>query len=286
MTAALTHARTDDEGGVYDPGLYRDDTRATLLSPTTELSAEMLGEYGDLGFLAIRDVLTDAVVEDGLAGLAALVTEGRQDVDIQLEAFAEGRVQDLRGDQLLDVVRKFMRFVHAEERLRAIAGHPHVLGPVRKILGSEEVVLFQDMALLKPPGGGREKPWHQDKAFFTLSLESPIVGVWIALDEATPENGCMHVIPGSHCEGPIPHVRRRDWQICDSGVATARDVVVPLPPGSALFFDGLLHHGTPENRTQTRRRALQFHYIRPDAAYTTDDERLLVFGPEGADAEC
>ena len=179
-----------------------------------------------------------------------------------------------------------MTFVHADNRLRAIAAHHQVLGPVRQILDSDEVVLFQDMALLKPPGGGREKPWHQDKAFFALSLESPIVGVWIALDEATPENGCMHVIPGSHNEGPIPHVKRRDWQICDSNVARARDVVVPLPSGSALFFDGLLQHGTPQNRTATRRRALQFHYIRRDAVRTSDENRLMIFGPEGADAEC
>ncbi len=286
MTAALTHARTDDEGGTYDPGLYRNDTEATLLDPSTDLSEAMLAEYRDLGFLAMREVISPDEVDAGLAGLAALAAEGRDDVDIQLEAFAGERGGDLTGDDLLDVVRKFMSFVHAEERLRAIAGHPHVLGPVRAILGTDDVVLFQDMALLKPPGGGREKPWHQDKAFFTLSLSSPIVGVWIALDEATPENGCMHVIPGSHNEGPIPHVRRRDWQICDSGVATSRDVVVPLPPGAALFFDGLLHHGTPQNRTRTRRRALQFHYIRTDAVRTTDDERLVVFGPDGADAEC
>ena len=51
-------------------------------------------------------------------------------------------------------------------------------------------------------GGGREKPWHQDKAFFEIDVTSPVVGVWIALDEATPDNGCMHVIPGSHLEGP------------------------------------------------------------------------------------
>ena len=75
-------------------------------------------------------------------------------------------------------------------------------------------------------------------------------------------------------------MRRRDWQICDSKVPTARDVVVPLPSGAALFFDGLLHHGTPANTTSTRRRALQFHYLRRDAVTTSDDERLLVFGPD------
>lgn len=282
----LTNTRIDDEGGAYDPSLYRSDTVATALPPATALTPEMLEDYRALGFLAIEGVLAPPDIRAGLDGLAHLAATRPAGVDVQLEAFAADRADELEGDDLLDVVRKFMTFAHADARLRALASHPRVLGPVRQILGSDEVVLFQEMALLKPPGGGREKPWHQDKAFFPLSLSSPIVGVWIALDDATPDNGCMHVIPGSHREGPIPHVRRRDWQICDTHVATARDVVVPLAPGSALFFDGLLHHGTPQNLTRTRRRALQFHYLRPDAVTTSDAERLLVFGPEGADAEC
>lgn len=286
MTTSLRTQADDETGGDYDESLYRNDVRATLLNSGIVLSDSMLEEYRALGFLAIADVISAADVRAGMDGLAHLIATSPSGVDIQLESFAPADLSGLGTDDLLDVVRKFMWFVHAEDRLRAIAAHPRILGPVRQILGHDEVVLFQDMALLKPPGGGREKPWHQDKAFFTLSLESPIVGVWIALDEATPENGCMHVIPGSHAEGPVPHVRRRDWQICDGSVPTARDVVVPLPPGSALFFDGLLQHGTPANRTSTRRRALQFHYIRPDAVHTSDDERLLVFGPDGADAQC
>ncbi|GAB2594685.1 phytanoyl-CoA dioxygenase family protein [Pseudactinotalea suaedae] len=282
----MTNTRTDDEGGEYDSGLYRDDTPATLLPSSTALDHRMIGEYRDLGFLAMADVISPAQVRDAVHGLAELAARRPEGVDIQLEAFAHERLAQLEADEQLDVVRKLQRFVHADERLRQVAASEQVLGPVRAILGTDDVVLFQDMALLKPPGGGREKPWHQDKAFFALSLETPIVGVWIALDEATPANGCMHVIPGSHLEGPIPHVRRRDWQICDSKVPTARDVVVPLPPGAALFFDGLLHHGTPANVTSTRRRALQFHYLRRDAVRTSDAERLMVFGPEGADAEC
>lgn len=286
MTTKTLTTRTDTDGGSYDPQLYSDGVRAPLIDASATLTAEMLGDYGDLGFLAMTGVIREEEVLSGLAGLAHLVTAQPAGVDIQLEAFASDNLADLSTDALLDIVRKFSHFVHADDRLRAIASHPNILGPVRQILGTDDVVLFQDMALLKPPRGGREKPWHQDKAFLPISLESPIVGVWIALDEATPKNGCMHVIPGSHNEGPIAHVIRRDWQICDANVATARDVVVPLTPGSALFFDGLLHHGTPQNHTDTRRRALQFHYIRADAVATNDEERLLVFGPEGAKAEC
>jgi copper chaperone CopZ len=67
---------------------------------------------------------------------------------------------------------------------------------------------FQDMALLKPPRLGREKPWHQDAAYFRGSDPHLMFGVWIALDPATRENGCMEVIPRSHLAGPAPHVPR------------------------------------------------------------------------------
>jgi len=138
------------------------------------------------------------------------------------------------------------------------------------------------MALIKPPDGGSEKPWHQDKAYFDVALDAPVVGVWIALDEATAENGCMHVVPGSHRGGPVVHFDRRDWQICDTDVQVDEDVMVPLAPGGALLFDGLVHHGTPPNRSEARRRALQFHYTAADAEWVEGGQD--AFGSEGTDS--
>jgi phytanoyl-CoA hydroxylase len=145
--------------------------------------------------------------------------------------------------------------------------------------------MFQDMALLKPPGGGREKPWHQDNAYFDIEPGTPIVGVWIALDPATAENGCMHVVPGSHREGPMVHFRRRDWQICDDQVDGGRGTMIPLPAGGALFFDGLIHHGTSANRTSRRRRAVQLHYV-PAGTARSSDGRLEISGSAGKDVTC
>jgi phytanoyl-CoA hydroxylase len=97
-------------------------------------------------------------------------------------------------------------------------------------------------------------------AYFGWGPPEKIVGVWIALDPATPENGCMHVLPGTHRAGPVPHTHDRDCQIPDARVEVEKDVLVPLAPGGALFFSALLHHGTPPNDSPHRRWALQYHY--------------------------
>lgn len=237
------------------------------------------------GYIAISRVFNDAEVGAAVNGLEALLMEPKG-AEIYFESSAADKLAELDGSARLDVVRKFMRFVDHDPRLHAMAYHPQLLDVVRRLIGTRDVVLFQDMALLKPPGGGREKPWHQDNAYFNIEPGTPIVGVWIALDPATPENGCMHVIPGSHREGPVLHFQRRGWQICDSDVQTWRDVVVPLPSGGALFFDGMMHHGTPANRTDHRRRAVQFHYVAASTAEVTEERRLEIFGSDGKNVTC
>ncbi len=267
-------------------GLYRNDVIAPALPDLEAVDDDALEQYRALGFLPVRSVLTPQQVEESIGALIGLIEQAPDGINLQFEAWAADHLDRLHGEERMDAVRKLMSFATLDQRLSAIAHHPSVLRIVRALIGSSDVVLLQDMALLKPPGGGREKPWHQDKAFFNIDLEAPIVGVWIALDDATYDNGCMHVVPGSHREGPVPHFARRDWQICDHDVATARDVVVPLPAGGLLFFDGFIHHGTPTNRTDTRRRALQFHFVDRNAVRITEEDRLAVFGLEGRGAEC
>lgn len=277
--------RIDTYTGEYPPGLYEFDMTSPKTATLASVAADDLAQYRALGFLAVERALDSSQVQSALDGLRAILLDPG-DVDLEFEAWATSKIERLNGEERFDAVRKFMWFVHADERLNRLAHHPALLSVVRTLVGSDDVVLLQDMALLKPPGGGREKPWHQDNAYFKLQPDTPTLGVWIALDPATPENGCMHVIPGSHLEGPRPHFMRRDWQICDTDVATARDVMVPLAPGGALFFNGLLQHGTPTNRTDSRRRAIQFHYVPSDAVEITEDDRLAIYGLEGRGAEC
>src|SRR6185437_7433733 len=286
MTAAPIPPIDIEAGGDYPDILYGAAVVAQLVPTLADIGPAELERFRTDGFLAVRTAIDPVAVADALSGLETLMMQPAGGADLQFEAWAADQLENLDGTQRMDVVRKLMWFVDHDRRLAAVAQDGSVLGVVRRLLGSDDVVLFQDMALLKPPGGGREKPWHQDKAYFNVDPDAPVVGVWIALDEATLDNGCMHVIPGSHRAGPVVHFRRRDWQICDRDVAVANDVAVPLPAGGALLFDGLLHHGTPANRTTTRRRAVQFHYRLRTEVELSEAEHLAVFGSEGKGVSC
>src|SRR5690606_2723202 len=269
----------------YPEDLYRFDQPGRYVERFDQLTEADFRQFEELGYLAVRQLLTPDEVADVLAGMAS-VLENPGEAMIQYESWAVDRIGSATGEERLDLIRKFMTFIQEDERLTALARHDKIVSIVRRLCGTPDISMMQDMALLKPPGGGREKPWHQDNAFFALEPGTPIVGGWLALDPATPENGCMHVLPGTHREGPVVHFRRRDWQVCDDQVDRRRDTMIPLPPGGALFFHGLLHHGTPTNRTDRRRRAIQLHYVPVGTPQISDRRRLDIFGSQGKDVTC
>ena len=289
-----TNSRVEEVDGVlfdghgaapHDPELYAYTRLAETVAGFDAVTDADMARYAEQGFLAIEGGFSPAETAAALAGLLDLVMGRYPDFKgIQYERGARARLATMTPEQRQDAVRKLMWFAGVEPRLAALAAHPRLLALVARLLGGAPA-MFQDMALLKPPHG-REKPWHQDHAYFTFPLGTPIVGVWIALDEATPENGCMRMLPGSHRAGPVVHFQRRDWQICDTDIPRRQAVAVPLRPGGLLLFDGLCQHGTPYNPTAERRRAVQFHYAPASAVRGTDAERLAIFGSEGKDVEC
>ena len=242
-------------------------------------------QFRALGFLVIHNAFERAMIESARAGLRDLILR-RDAENIMFESVVGGGYDELPDEARLDSVRKLMPVIASDARLRAVAEHGDLLALMTRIVG-EPPALSQDMALLKPPRIGREKPWHQDMAYFDYPADTTIVGAWIALDEALPENGCMMIIPGSHRDGPMPHWKRRDWQICDTDVRVGESLAVPLPPGGCLLFHCLLQHGTPPSRSHRRRWALQFHY-RPASVDPLPDsaDRLRVFGGEGKGVTC
>jgi phytanoyl-CoA hydroxylase len=269
------------------PDLYRESAPANGvtggLAAVTDAEA---ARYHEEGYIVVEDAFGPGEVERALDGLTYLMDGGDGHFrGVQYEPAARDRVSDLPAEERRASVRKVFSFVDHDSRLRAISEHAGLHAALERLIGRPPV-LFQDMALSKPPRMGSEKPWHQDCAYFNFHVDTPVVGVWIALDEATYENGCMHVIPGSHRDGPVVHFQRRDWQICDTDVAAGANVVVPLRPGGCLFFNGLVHHGTPPNRTDSPRRALQLHYRPEEIVTVTREERLAVYGDAGKDVTC
>jgi phytanoyl-CoA hydroxylase len=287
MSVETTELAFDTENGGECPAeLYQAETAAAGLAGFDAVTDAEIARFHQQGYLVVHNAFSTEEMAAGISGLTDLI-DGKYPGyrGVQYEKGARAILETLSDDQRQDAVRKLWKMVEMEPQIAALAQHPQLINIVSRIM--EDVPqLFQDQALIKPPLIGREKPFHQDNAYFNLPPETTVVGVWIALDEALPENGCMYIIPGSHQEGPVVHFKRRDWQICDTDVAVQEALTVPLQPGGCLIFHGLIHHGTPPSRSPRRRRALQFHYKPASVAQIAPDERLAVFGSEGKDVSC
>ncbi len=297
----------------HDPALYAHVDIATGIDAEAALASEARPLFAAQGFVLVKGLLSAPLIEAASAELLALTMDDRPRCDM---IWFEGGLRDhlpLSDDEDQDMdgksaksgftlgqtgktlppldpafrsgfVRKLMGFVDHNPGLKALAEHPDILRLVTTLIGATPR-LFQEMALIKPPGG-REKPWHQDQAYFNLPLTMPVLGIWFPFGSATPANGCMHVLKGAHQLGPRPHFKRRDWQICDTDVEWEQRQAVPMEAGDVLFFDGKLPHGTPINETEEQRWAVQYHYCPVEAALVDDGERLRAFGNEGKNVTC
>lgn len=292
----------DDEPGLHAPELYDFAALAEGVDGLAAIDEAQAARYHELGVLAVHNAFTAAEVQVALDGLTDLIAgKAPEFTNIQFRGDARDRLEQLNLEERINAVRRLLCFTDYEPRLKAMALHPQLLAAVEKLLGAPPQ-LFQSMALVKPPRG-REKPWHQDHAYFELPLEVRVVGVWIALDAADVENGCMRFLPGWHLASgkeerkerasakrtvltgndwrPVwPHYHRRDWQIDDVEMEgwQAQRVAAPLEPGGLVIFDSFIPHGTPSNYTQQRRRAVQFHYVAANVPKITADERVAIWG--------
>ena len=287
----MTAEQTATDLEMHDPELYRYDAVAEPLNGLESIGKAEVDLYGSQGFLAVSNAFPTDMIEAALEGWTAIVRGEYPEYNgFDWEPAAQHRIDEITVEERFGVLRKIMFFVGFEPRLKALSHSPELLDVVSRMIDAKPR-MFQDMALSKPPGIGREKPWHQDCSYFDIPPGTPVVGVWIALDEATIENGCMHVMAGGHREGPIVHFQRRDWQICDDDLYRIRGkerpvIAVPLEPGGCLFFSGITPHGTPHNHSDKPRCALQYHYYPEDTQSIPTEERLAVFGEEGKDVSC
>ena len=271
---------------LHDPALYTVAEIATGIAGGFDAITDAhIAEYHDKGYLVIHDAFTPDEVQNAIDGLVHLINGGVPGFrSIQYEADALDQLDQLTPEQRQDAVRKMAWFSEFEPRMKAMSYHPKMRALVERILGGPPE-MFQDQTLIKPPRLGREKPWHQDMAYFNLDKREPTIGIWIALDETDIENGCMHLLPQLGHE-PIVHFQRRDWQLCDTLTFGQPCIAVPLKPGGALLFDSMLVHGTPHNSSGKRRRAMQIHYYAGRYPKIPNEQRLEIFGEEGRDVTC
>jgi ectoine hydroxylase-related dioxygenase (phytanoyl-CoA dioxygenase family) len=203
----------------------------------------------DVGRRMLDDVvgLVHAAARGDDVGGALVMPEGQPDF---VGKEPEDRISKVFKLHRRPVFESFLRSPAVTEVLVA------AIGP--------DVDCFLSQFIFKNPGAWGQ-PWHQDSYYFAFDPPRPIVGLWLAVTQATLENGCLHVLPGSHAEPIHAHVPDARpganygyVEIVDHYMTAATPVF--MDPGDLLVFDSHLMHRSTNNESDGARAAMVFHF--------------------------
>ncbi|MEI6496324.1 MAG: phytanoyl-CoA dioxygenase family protein [Actinomycetota bacterium] len=222
-------------------------------------------QFVDNGYLVVEDLVSPAEI-------AALIADAAR--------FARGdypvlNPPTLPPDATDDVALEHVLAIHfphwVSDVARDMVTHPGVTEVVGSLAGAHlahwdgAVKCCQSILFVKGPGMPGQA-WHQDERYIATRDRS-LIGAWIALDDATVDNGCLWVVPGSHRSGYLwpakAHENPDEYDISDEsyGFDDAGAIPVEVKAGSVVFFNGYTLHRSLANRTQGFRRALVNHYL-------------------------
>jgi len=240
------------------------------------LSTEQAAQFHRDGFLVVEDVLTAADLDPVIDEYAAYIDRRAQ------ELYAAGQLSQTYAAEPFDrrlacICRETgelypeLDIMHLRGRATfAFLHNATLLDIADSLIGPE--LLCSPIQHLRPklPSGLTPRGsdphvvhWHQD-AGVTWEEADPyfILTLWIPLVDATPENGCLRVIPGIHKEGLLPHRTKRGLGTAIRGDRLAHRPIVTLPmhKGSLLLMHKHTPHSSSRNTTETVRWSMDLRY--------------------------
>lgn len=194
-----------------------------------------------------------------------------------------GLLETAAREQEEEIMKKYVaiHFPHKVSRLiKSYLSHPQIVRVLTGII-SANVKCMQSMLFVKGPGKAGQS-WHQDE-FYIPTRDRSLTGAWIAIDDATVDNGCLWIIPGSHRPGYIrPRVMNSSSEYADvdtvdvSGFAAGQQIPVAVKSGSVVFFNGYTLHSSQRNKTRDCfRMALVNHYMSAESMLPWDQDGKL-----------
>ncbi len=225
---------------------------------TATLTDEQVQDYRADGFLRLEE-LTSAKEVQSLQGIYDRLFESDaaiEDAD-RIELAGDSDAPPLLP-QILNPER------YAPELLETVA-FANAFEVARSLLG-DKVESTGMHAIRKPPFDGAETPWHQDEAYWNANAQHIALSIWMPLQPATLDNGCMQFIAGSHTLEVQPHRLINDEAqglVVTDPEAVGPAVACPLPAGGATVHTSRTLHYAGPNRTSEPRRALIFSFACP-----------------------
>ncbi len=226
------------------------------------LSSEQLATFKAAGHVTVPGLLNEVQIAAAL-----------RDIELWSQEFLSGLNEDqnqwfLESGGAAPVLRKLDNPAYHRDIFRQLATSSRLVSTVEQLIGKGVSVFFSQV-FCKPPEVGGPKPVHQDNFYFGPDDEAATLTVWIALDDATVENGCLFYADGSNLDHVYHHVAPPmepfNLQVDPDFISQYEMTPAPVPAGGVSFHHGNTWHQSSANTSDRPRRAIVFHYLRNDA---------------------
>lgn len=240
-----------------------------------DISAEQVKKYQEEGFLVIPDFLSQQELATWRTALDEAL-EKRKGNKLPDRASVYGKGDDADKSYYDNVFDQLINLWQDNEKMRSLMLDARIGKMAAELSGSDGIRIWHDQALIKKPWANPTS-WHLDTPYWSFS-DRRALSIWVALDDATLENGCLFFIPGSHKTTTFenPGIGKNMGAIFNTYPAfrSSPSVAATMKAGSCSFHCGLTIHGAHANMTPGFRRAMTCAYM-PDGNVFNGIQNIL-----------
>ena len=219
------------------------------------MSDEQVKFYHSNGYVVVEDMITPQEVEEYKKIYNDFLSY-KIDVGMNRSDLGDG----IGSEKTRENITQIMWPSDFVAGLTDMALHQRALAIGKELIGEDAEMDF-DMLINKAPHTNTPTPWHQDESYWVNVPDKRAASCWVALDNATKDNGCMWFVPGSNLKEVRPHRfagKAGGALTCDA--SEDEGVAVELKPGSCTFHAGRTLHYSRGNTTDNDRKAYIINY--------------------------
>jgi len=244
----------------------------------TNLTKEQIQSYRKNGFVVIENFLDATELSQWRTAVDEAVEErnGIKVPGTNIRIGEDDGVNKEDADYYGNVFDQLLNLWQTSEAVKKLMVNPEIGRMASELAGVDGIRIWHDQALIKRPWANPTS-WHLDTPFWSFSHPEAL-SIWVALDDATLENGCLYFIPGSHkktsFQNPGITKNMNAVFVTYPELRNERPVAVPMKAGTASFHNGLFIHGAGPNMTPGFRRAMTCAYM-PDGSTFNGQQNIL-----------